>query len=369
MTKHIDVNTLRDWLDARQPVTVIDVRSEEDRAQWAIPGSVHVNAYEALGAGSAGALDDFIAPDAAPIVIVCNAGKMSQRAADVLSARGFDARSLVGGMRAWSLAWNTADVPLPEPATATVVQLRRTGKGCLSYIVASDNDAVVIDPALPADVFVNVSAARGWQIRHVIETHIHADHLSRARQLVERTDAQLVLPRQHRVVFPFIPIADGESISFGRARLTALSTPGHTDESTSYLVDDVAVFTGDTVFTNGVGRPDLHADPVEARRRAAALFASLQRLAALSPSTLVLPAHANEPIPFDRQPIAARMTQVRSWLRDWLVSEQAFVDRVLSKLPASPANFARIIDLNEHGDMPLDDPAELESGANRCAVR
>ena len=105
MTKQIEANTLRDWLEAQQPVTVLDIRTDEDRAQWGIPGSVHLNIYEALRAGQPGALADAVLPLDRPVVTVCNGGGVSQIAADVPTARGFDARSFAGGMKAWSLAW------------------------------------------------------------------------------------------------------------------------------------------------------------------------------------------------------------------------------------------------------------------------
>jgi len=123
------------------------------------------------------------------------------------------------------------------------------------------------------------------------------------------------------------------------------------------------------LFTNGVGRPDLHADLEGARQRARALFASLTRLRALRPDTAVLPAHASEPIAFDGQAVAAQMGDVETWLSGWLPSEAAFVERVTSQLPPTPPNFVRIVDLNEAGDFPTDDPTDLEAGANRCAAR
>ena len=367
MTKQIDTDTLREWLDARQPVTVVDIRADEDRAQWTIPGSLHVNAYEELRDGRPGPLADAALPSGRPVVTVCNAGRVSLTAADVLAARGFDARSLAGGMKAWSLAWNAAEVVLADSAAA-VLQIRRTGKGCLSYLVASDGEAAVVDPSVSADVYVDTAQRHGWSIRFVLETHLHADHLSRARELARRTGAALLLPPQDRARFPFTPMPDGGRIRLGTATLTAVHTPGHTLESTSYLVDEAAVLTGDTLFTNGVGRPDLHADAEEARTRARALFQSLQRLRQLRPETMVLPAHASAPIAFDGEPVAARLSEVETWLADWLASESAFVERVTSNLPPTPPNFGRIIDLNEAGDFPVTDPAELEAGANRCAV-
>jgi glyoxylase-like metal-dependent hydrolase (beta-lactamase superfamily II)/rhodanese-related sulfurtransferase len=367
MTRQIDADTLREWLDGQRPVTVLDIRTDEDRRQWAIPGSIHLNAYEALRTGEAGPLADVSLPPDRPVVTVCNAGLVSQTAADLLSKRGLDARSLAGGMKAWSLAWNTAEVRLTD-ASVRIIQVRRTGKGCLSYLVGSDGDAAVIDPSLPPDVYLDLARHHGWRVQYVLETHIHADHLSRARQLADRAGAALLLPDQQRVRFPFSAVVDGDKIKIGTATVIARRTPGHTEESTSYVLNGEAVFTGDTLFTKGVGRPDLHADAEGAQRRARALFGSLLQLRELGPEMVVLPAHASEPIAFDGQAVGARMKDVWTALAEWLASEQAFVERVTSRLPATPPNFARIVELNEAGELPDGDLTDLEAGANRCAV-
>jgi glyoxylase-like metal-dependent hydrolase (beta-lactamase superfamily II)/rhodanese-related sulfurtransferase len=365
MSKQIDIDTLQDWFSSRRPVTVLDVRTEAARAEWAIPESRHVDVYDELRAGRAGALASVELPLDRPVVTVCNAGRVSQLAADVLATRGFDAWSLEDGMKAWSLAWNRADVPAPNPG-ARVIQLRRVGKGCLSYLVASAGDAVAIDPSLPVRVYQRLVADEGWMLRHVVETHVHADHLSRGRALAAATGARLHLPPQRRVAFPFAPLGDGQPLVVGDTTITALHTPGHTDESTTYLMDGIA-FTGDTLFVRGLGRPDLHADGSEARRRARALFASLTRLAALPSDVLVLPGHTSEAVPFDGRPIATRMQDVRGWLTPWMASEATFVERLLADLPPVPPNFAAIVALNEAGEEAAA-PADLEAGANRCAV-
>jgi glyoxylase-like metal-dependent hydrolase (beta-lactamase superfamily II) len=368
MTTQIEAETLRGWLEAQHRVTVLDIRTDDDRAQWAIPGSLHLNAYDALRAGQPGALADAALPLDRPVVTVCNAGRVSQTAAEVLAARGFDARSLTGGMKAWSLAWNTADVPTFN-SSVRIIQVRRTGKGCLSYLVGSDTEAAVIDPSVSPDVYVELASRHGWSIRHVLETHVHADHLSRARELARQTGATLLMPPQQRATFPFTAIADGARVSVGSASLSATHTPGHTNESTSYVLNDSAVFTGDALFTNGVGRPDLHADPEAARQRARALFGSLTRLRTLPAHTVVLPAHTSEPIAFDGRAVAATMGDVERWLSGWMASEAAFVERLTANLPPTPPNFARIVELNEAGEFPTGDPTDLEAGANRCAVR
>ena len=117
---------LRSLLEQGASCTVLDVRPSEERAEWFIPGSVHVDAYDALKAGDASALLNLDLPGQGPIVTVCAKGRTSAIAARILREHGFDAYSLAGGMKAWSMAWNTAELTSPE---ATLLQLRRTGKG------------------------------------------------------------------------------------------------------------------------------------------------------------------------------------------------------------------------------------------------
>ena len=134
-----------------------------------------------------------------------------------------------------------------------------------------------------------------------------------------------------------------------------------------YLLDDRALFTGDTLFLAAVGRPDLEATTDESRGRAHVLHASLHCLLALPPETVVLPAHTSEPVAFDGRPISATLGEVQertSLLRE---TEEAFVSQILARLPPTPPNHHRIVALNEAGTLP-DDPTELEAGANRCAV-
>src|SRR3989475_864157 len=321
---------LRRLLERGAPITVLDVRPTAERAEWCIPGSVHADAYDALRRGDPTALADFHPTKGHPVVPVCAAGQTSMLAAERLRARGLDAVSLEGGMRAWSRAWNTAELPCPG-STARIVQLRRTGKGCLSYLIGSDGDAAVVDASLDPQIYHGVADEYGWRIRTVLETHVHADHLSRARALAVDTGARLCLPTTDRVSFEYAPLKDGDTLRVGSAGLRVFHTPGHTPESACYLLDERALFTGDTLFLAAVGRPDLEGSAEQARRRARVLHASLQRLVALAPETVVLPAHTSEPVAFDGRPISATPREVQgrtSLLRE---TEETFESQILDR--------------------------------------
>lgn len=358
---------LRERLARAEPVTVLDIRKGEDFAEWTVPGSVHIDAYDALKAGQPSGLETADLPRDRPVVTVCGMGITAALATERLRARGYDARTLAGGMRAWSLAWNVAEVAIPG-SVATVLQVRRTGKGCLSYLVGAGGRAAVIDAALDPEVYVALARERGWTITAALDTHIHADHLSRSRPLAQATGATLYLPAQERARFPFAPLRDGATVAIGDARLVALATPGHTPEAMTYLLDGRAAFTGDTLFLAAVGRPDLEAGADGGRARAGALFDSLRRLLQLPPETLVLPGHATQPVAFDGAPVAAPLAAVREHTPALGLDRETFVETILGRIPPTPPNHARIIGLNEAGELFAGDPTELEAGANRCAV-
>jgi len=360
---HISAGELQELLAAGQPVTVVDIRSPADR-EWSIPGSLQVEAYDAVKSGSLGPLTNIDFPPG-PVVTVCGMGSTAAKATDLLRAKGVQAMTLEGGMRAWSLAWDAAQATI---SGCVLVQVRRTGKGCLSYIVESDSEAVVIDASLEPDVYLQLLRDRGWSLVAVLDTHIHADHLSRSRRLAQQQGVDLLLPAQGRTLFPFRPVADGDRLPIGSVELVALATPGHTAESTTYLLDNAAAFTGDTLFLAGVGRPDLEdGTGMESASRARLLHRSICRLLELPEAALVLPGHVSEPIPFDGRLLASTVGAIRDTVALANLEQAAFVEAVLARIPPTPPNHSKIVELNERGELP-DDTSELEAGANRCAI-
>ena len=197
-------------------------------------------------------------PDDREIVVVCASGSRSALAADLLDRQGLRVANLRGGMAAWGALydWVVVDVD----GSVRVVQVRRRGKGCLSYVVGAGDEAFVVDPSLDVDVYLEVAAEHGWRIRRVFDTHLHADHVSGARNLAARVGATLHLNPADSFNFGYAALRDGESFALGGSSafsVAALRTPGHTEGSTVYFVDERIVLTGDTLFVDGVGRPDL----------------------------------------------------------------------------------------------------------------
>jgi len=172
-----------------------------------------------------------------------------------------------------------------------------------SYLLGDEasGTAVVVDPRRDVDLYLERAAALGLEIRHVFLTHFHADFVSGHLELRERTGAEIHLGAGAQADYPFAPAPDGQRFEFGQLRIDVLATPGHTPESISLVVWDLAqdagaphaVLTGDALFVGDVGRPDLLASiGVTAEELASRLYDSLhEKLLKLPDATLVYPAH------------------------------------------------------------------------------
>ena len=363
--KEINTNTLRQWLDSGKNVNVLDIRPTHEREEWYIPGSIHIDAYAELNKNNPNALEAINFDKSIPVVTVCAGGKTSMIAARLLHDSGYDSYNLKGGMKAWSLSWNTAQLSFDR---FELVQFRRTGKGCLSYMIISGQEAMVVDASLPVKVYRDFIENQNLVLKYVMDTHVHADHLSRAKELAESFGLKPSIPKNDKLVYPFHSISDKTIFEVGEIQVKAIHTPGHTLESTSYHVDDKALLTGDTLFTNGVGRPDLKANEEEARDKAMLLYLSLKKLIELDSNVVILPGHTNQPIEFDGKPIKSNIGEVLQNVPLLHQVEDVFIQTLLSRIPATPANYLTIVEKNLKGDFADINPIDLEAGANRCAV-
>ena len=367
----IPATELERELSSGAEIAVIDVRERDAYESWHLdPGSSAriSNVPEGqLEADPAAALE--AVPADVPVRVICNAGVTSRRMAGELAALRPGVVSVSGGMIGWSRVLASDPVPLPGPAR--VVQFRREARGCLSYLVAGERRALVVDPAPDVAPYLEAADRLGVSVAAVLDTHVHADHLSGARELAERTGATLyvsaaALARGIRDPQRFTPVADGERLDVG-SDVRVLALPGHTTDMIGLMVDGRALIGGDSVFADSVARPDLEAGDAGAEDAARQLFQTLRtRVLTLPPETVLLPCH----YPGGRVggPIAPTLAEVRRAIPELDGGEDEFVRFLLSSMPPRPANYEQIIAANLGESSDAEAAARLEVGANNCAV-
>ncbi|MCL2741148.1 MAG: MBL fold metallo-hydrolase [Oscillospiraceae bacterium] len=240
-------------------------------------------------------------------------------------------------------------------------QVGTPGLGCYSYMVGCPAAGVmaVVDPKRDIGAYLRASKGKGMAITDVFETHVHADHVSGAQELRAATGARVRIHESARVGYEAAYLRDGERFAFGQAVMTALHTPGHTPESTSFLVSDLArgaepgmILTGDLLFVGDVGRPDLPgSESMEAL--AASLYDSLYKVLAPLPDHLeVFPAHGEGSLCGGGMGAKPSSTlgyerAANPMLRH--ANSAVFRDALLSRLPMRPQSFSHIIRLNKEG--------------------
>lgn len=178
-----------------------------------------------------------------------------------------------------------------------VVQLYTNCLSEAAYFIASNGEAAVIDPLRDTDVYVEMATERNVTIKYIFETHFHADFVSGHLDLAQKTGATIVYGPLTEAKFNFYKAFDGEIFNIGALKIEVLHTPGHTLESTCYLLHDetgapYCVFTGDTLFVGDVGRPDLFSGNMTKEELAAMMYDSLNsRIKPLEDHIIVYPAH------------------------------------------------------------------------------
>jgi hydroxyacylglutathione hydrolase len=239
--------------------------------------------------------------------------------------------------------------------------------GCASYVVADGGEAAVIDPKWEIEDYLALAAEHGFQIRHILEAHNHADHVSGKGRLASATGAQIYVPAAADVAFEHVPLADGDVVVVGQISITAVATPGHRPEHTAYTIADASrgeepwlVVTGDSLFVGDVARPDLAVEPEEGARD---LRKSMQRLLGLDDFAEVWPGHIGGSLcggaGMSEKPGTTIGFERRFNRLLKLDGEDAFVQELTSDLAPQPPNFKRIVELNR-GPL-LTDSAELRS--------
>src|SRR3989449_163875 len=374
----ISPEQLAQSLERGDRVQLLDIRAAERVAQGAVRfgSTLDFRALPASQIYELRALEPLQLDPRQPVAVICGHGNSSKRATSFLREKGFEAYSMTGGMAAWETVY-LARFLTPTPSLQHVVQLDRVGKGALSYVLVSEGDAVVVDPGRQLERYDALLQQLGATPAAVVDTHMHADYLSGARAAAARWQVPYFLHRDDagspydgtpgRLAYQ--PLGEGDTIAFGRATLRAQHVPGHTLGSVALIADDALALTGDFLFVQSVGRPDLGG---QGTAWAELLWNSLERARREWPGELlVLPAHygSEQERRADRT-VAARFDVVAATNEAAAMQDRATFLRWIADHTTLPPDSYRTIKLANLGHVELSDvDAELvEFGPNQCAV-
>lgn len=360
-------------------VTLVDTRDPESYESWHIPGSVNVPFTPGDDVDADVLLEDVGTSEDDSIVTICAKGISSYEFADTLGEAGIDDVHVVqDGMEGWSRVYTVASVPTAVPSLE-IFQIQRVAKGCLGYVIGSPHtgEAVVVDPTRHTNEFKRIAEDDGMTITHVLDTHIHADHISGGRELADEVGATYHLPagaRERDVSYDFAPLERNEVLTIGDLELKAIYTPGHTGEFMSVLVAADAILTGDTLFVDGVGRTELEFGEEGAREGARQLYESIHgSILNLPDSIAVLPGHVDteepEVLASTGAPFHTPIKRVRTEVPILRQDKAAFIEQIGRADSETPPNYEEVIAINAGNASPDEEEAsELELGPNRCAA-
>lgn len=369
----ITVKELAQKILANDSVFLLDIRKEEDYNDWAIQGrNVHsMNVpYKQLENGAEEIKKQL--PDNQTIYVVCARGLSSQKGVKMLEEAGVnDITYLEGGMTAWSEHLEPMKIGDLSDG-GELYQFLRIGKGCLSYMIISNGDAAVIDPVRMTETYKDFAAEKNAVIRTVLDTHLHADHISGGKILADQSDAKYYFPPKddEGLTFDYHKLEDGTALTVGDAvQISAFYSPGHTIGSTSLIVDQQYLMTGDILFLASIGRPDLAG---KADAWVGDLRQTLyERYEGLPQNYIVLPAHFGEMKEINEKGTVQERLGSLYQRNDLLQveDEERFKHLVTDHLPPQPNSHEQIRQTNMGQKKPEEDERrEMEVGPNRCAV-
>lgn len=371
--KAISAKELHNNINSGQPIFILDVRNTEDYNDWKIEHkhltSVNIPYFDFLDDNE----DIYHSlPKDTEIVVICAKGGSAKMIGEMLAERGYHVSYLEEGMLEWSQFYHP--VTVTEDKDMKIIQVNRLAKGCLSYMIISDGEAMVVDPGRHFEEYLKLAEQEQVKITRIADTHLHADHISGGPELAKRTGAVYYISRsemQGADEIPYEPLEDDQKIQVGntQVKVVAIPTPGHTPGSVSFLVNDRYLLSGDTIFVGGIGRPDLGG---KAREWAQSLYDTVfTHVANLSDSTLVLPTHYAHIKEINEEGVVvAHLGDIRA-NNEVMRTEnrEQFTEMVAGASGATPPNYEEIIQINRGVVHVADEVAtQLEIGPNRCAV-
>ena len=376
----VDVGELLPRLDRGERIFLLDVRNDEEYEHWRIEArrpveTIHVPYFDFIedDQGSIGKV-----PKDREVVVLCAPGGSSEMVVGMLAEAGVSSKNVKGGMIAYGVYLEPVKVPLAAEAAERfeLWQVNRRGKGCLSYVVRSGVEAVVVDPSRHVEWYEGFVAGKGARIVRVLDTHVHADHVSGGPSLARKLGVPYFVAAGEgfELHHPVTTLEDGARIRVGvekgvEIEVRVISTPGHTPGSTSYLVDGGHLLTGDTLFVASVGRPDLGGHVEE---WGLALFETLHaRLRELPDETVILPAHYGDIGEISEAGVVSgALGRLRRSVPEMRIGmPEAFIEAVRGAVKDPPKPYSEIIEVNLGAKTASPEKIEeWEIGKNQCAV-
>lgn len=379
MTREISAERFERMQRAGEAFALVDTRPEESFEAWHMPGAVNFpfGKEESLGERKS-AFEATVNGDR-PILTVCAKGISSHNFADELDSAGYeDVAVISGGMEAWSAVYDVVEIAFE---TVEIVQIQRRAKGCLGYVVCDpvEKKAAVVDPTRHTGEFENAACERGYEIVAVLDTHVHADHISGGRGLASDLGVPYYLgerARKRGLEYEYTSLKRNEVLSIGSVEIKAVETPGHTSEMVNYLIGNDALLSADTLFVDGTGRTELEFSEDAGEEGARMQYDSIHRTLLSEPDSITLfPGHVTVTSEGEfatgtpSEPIRATIGELRTSLDVLDLDKGGFVERSLETLPEKPPNYERVIDINRgKSDADDEEATELELGPNNCSA-
>jgi glyoxylase-like metal-dependent hydrolase (beta-lactamase superfamily II) len=367
---------LFNYISKKEEMLVLDVRNEDDFERFNVEGPFPFKMDNVPYFDFMEEEDTSVGKVSRekPIKVVCAKEGSAQYVGEILVAHGYeDVAYLTGGIKTWGNLLTPKRIN-PESDDFSLYQFIRPGKASCNYGLIYQGEMVIFDPSRNFDFYESFAQSHHVKIVRSFETHLQADYISGSKQIANETGAEIMahVGDFNDASFNYSQINDGETYGMGKngPEIKVLHSPGHTPGSTSYIINDTFLISGDTIFIQSIGRPDLGG---KAKEWSAMLYDTLtNKVQSLDKNLDVLPGHfmnwaeANDQLVFSEklENIVGYNASIYA-----LDSLEKFTEFIMDNMRKSPAVYDEIRKVNSGWmDVDMDEADVMDLGKNECAA-
>lgn len=372
--KPYDASELFHWLTIKENVVILDVRNEDDFKRFKVESPYPMEMHNISYIDFMETEEESVAkvPAGRPIRVVCSKEGSAKYVGEILEKHGFsDVGFLTGGIKTWGNLLVPKTVYIGDDYE--LYQFIRPGKASCSYGLLTNGQIMLFDPSRNIDFYIDFAREKNCKIIKTFETHLQADYIAGSRMIAEKTGAEFWANNYdfNHAKTNHLPLVEGAVHTFagGGPEVLVIFTPGHTPGSTTYQIDNHHLISGDMIFIESIGRPDLGGKAVE---WAGIEFQSLKKIKKLDESLIVLPGHfinwieANDDLIFALPlgDVKKRNEQIYK-----IDQKENFVQFIKDNIRAQPEEYATIRLVNANlKQVDADEQEVLDLGKNECAA-